>query len=43
MPPPGPGGVGLLTVATVTFANGGDNIGVFLPVFAATSTANVVT
>jgi cadmium resistance protein CadD (predicted permease) len=26
----------------VTFANGGDNIGVYLPVFATTSTANVV-
>lgn len=26
--------VGVLTVATVTFANGGDNIGVYVPVFA---------
>jgi cadmium resistance protein CadD (predicted permease) len=33
-------GVGLLTVATVTFANGGDNIGVYLPLFATTSAAN---
>jgi cadmium resistance protein CadD (predicted permease) len=36
-------GVGLLTVATVTFANGGDNIGVYLPLFATTSAGNVVT
>ena len=27
-------GVGILTVAAVTFANGGDNIGVYVPVFA---------
>ena len=27
-------GVGILSVATVTFANGGDNIGVYVPVFA---------
>ncbi|WP_134206372.1 cadmium resistance transporter [Mycobacteroides salmoniphilum] len=27
-------GVGVLQVATVTFANGGDNIGVYVPVFA---------
>jgi cadmium resistance protein CadD (predicted permease) len=27
-------GVGVLSVATVTFANGGDNIGVYVPVFA---------
>jgi cadmium resistance protein CadD (predicted permease) len=27
-------GVGVMTVATVTFANGGDNIGVYVPVFA---------
>jgi len=26
--------VGVLTVAAVTFANGGDNIGVYVPVFA---------
>ena len=30
----GHGGVGTLTVAAVTFANGGDNIGVYIPVFA---------
>ncbi|WP_327238376.1 cadmium resistance transporter [Streptomyces sp. NBC_01317] len=28
------GGLGPLTVAAVTFANGGDNIGVYVPVFA---------
>ncbi len=28
------GGVGVLQVAAVTFANGGDNIGVYVPVFA---------
>ena len=27
-------GVGTATVAAVTFANGGDNIGVYVPVFA---------
>ena len=42
-PAPGARGVGLFTVATVTFANGGDNIGAYLPVFATTSPANVVT
>jgi len=31
------------TVATVTFANGGDNIGVYLPVFATADTADVLT
>ena len=40
---PGAAGVGVLSVATVIFANGGDNIGVYLPVFATTSTAHVVT
>lgn len=35
-------GIGVLSVGTVTVANGGDNIGVYLPVFATTSTANVV-
>ncbi|HTJ35074.1 MAG TPA: cadmium resistance transporter [Dactylosporangium sp.] len=34
-PDAGPGnGVGALQVAAVTFANGGDNIGVYVPVFA---------
>ncbi|GAA4971906.1 cadmium resistance protein CadD (predicted permease) [Nonomuraea thailandensis] len=31
---PGAGGPGALEVAAVTFANGGDNIGVYVPVFA---------
>ena len=31
--PTGKGGPSLLTVAGVTFANGGDNIGVYVPVF----------
>ncbi|MGI5240426.1 cadmium resistance transporter [Dactylosporangium sp. CA-139066] len=35
----GPGGPRLLEVAAVTFANGGDNIGVYVPVFA---TAGIV-
>lgn len=30
----GQSGAGVLTVAAVTFANGGDNIGVYVPVFA---------
>lgn len=34
--------VNALTVAAVTFANGGDNIGVYVPVFASVSTAAVV-
>jgi len=34
--------VSVPSVATVTFANGGDNIGVYLPVFATATTANVV-
>ena len=38
----GTAGVGIVSVATVTFANGGDNIGVYLPVFATTTTGNVV-
>jgi cadmium resistance protein CadD (predicted permease) len=35
-------GPGLLTVAGVTFANGGDNIGVYVPVFAASGTGALV-
>ncbi|NLG23604.1 MAG: cadmium transporter [Actinomycetales bacterium] len=35
--------VGTLTVAAVTFANGGDNIGVYVPVFATASTTAVIT
>lgn len=34
--------VGVLTVAAVTFANGGDNIGVYVPVFATAGTTAVV-
>lgn len=43
--PPRPSGAppGVLVVAAVTFANGGDNIGVYLPVFTTTDTAGVVT
>jgi cadmium resistance protein CadD (predicted permease) len=37
------GGPTALTVATVTFANGGDNIGVYVPVFATTDRAGFVT
>src|SRR3954470_5140972 len=32
----------VLTVAAVTFANGGDNIGVYVPVFATVGTAGIV-
>jgi len=31
---------GMLTVATVTFANGGDNIGTYIPLFATLTTTN---
>ncbi|GAB3891880.1 cadmium resistance transporter [Kibdelosporangium lantanae] len=34
--------VGLLSVALVTFANGGDNIGVYVPVFATAGTGGLV-
>ena len=34
--------VGILTVAAVTFANGGDNIGVYVPVFATASTTAII-
>lgn len=34
--------VSALTVAAVTFANGGDNIGVYTPVFATVDTAGVI-
>lgn len=34
--------VGVLTVAGVTFANGGDNIGVYVPVFLNVDTATVI-
>ncbi|OXM55064.1 cadmium transporter [Amycolatopsis thailandensis] len=35
-------GPGVLAVAGVTFANGGDNIGVYVPVFANTGTSGLV-
>lgn len=35
------GGPTMLTVAAVTFANGGDNIGVYVPVFAAAGTGSL--
>lgn len=34
--------VGVLTVAAVTFANGGDNIGVYVPVLATASTTAII-
>lgn len=37
----GQGGAGVLTVAGVTLANGGDNIGVYVPVFATTDRAGL--
>ncbi len=37
------GGTAVLTVAGVTLANGGDNIGVYVPVFATTDTSGLVT
>ncbi|RZT85678.1 cadmium resistance protein CadD (predicted permease) [Pseudonocardia sediminis] len=40
---PNDGDVGILTVATVTLANGGDNIGVYVPVLANAGTAGMVT
>ena len=39
----GPSQLGVLTVAAVTFANGGDNIGVYIPVFAVAGVAGMVT
>lgn len=36
-----PGGAAVLQVATVTFANGGDNIGVYVPVFAVAGTSGM--
>lgn len=33
--------VGILTVAAVTFANGGDNIGVYVPIFAVSTIATI--
>lgn len=37
----GAGGPGPLEVAAVTFANGGDNIGVYVPVFATAGTGGM--
>lgn len=34
--------VGVLTVAAVTFANGGDNIGVYVPVFLTVGTTGII-
>ena len=39
--PTGNGGPSLLTVAGVTFANGGDNIGVYVPVFVTAGNARL--
>jgi cadmium resistance protein CadD (predicted permease) len=36
------GGVGVLAVAAVTFANGGDNIAVYVPVFATAGDAGLI-
>jgi cadmium resistance protein CadD (predicted permease) len=36
-------GPGVLTVATLTLANGGDNIGVYVPVFTTTSVGGLLT
>ncbi|MGB3485973.1 MAG: cadmium resistance transporter [Mycobacterium sp.] len=38
-----PQGAGVMQVATVTFANGGDNIGVYVPVFAVAGVAGMTT
>jgi len=37
-----PAAVGVLAVAAVTFANGGDNIGVYVPVFATAGTGGLI-
>ncbi|MDF2830721.1 MAG: putative quaternary amine transporter [Mycobacterium sp.] len=39
----GPSQLGVWTIAAVTFANGGDNIGVYIPVFAVAGVAGMVT
>ncbi|MEV4548749.1 cadmium resistance transporter [Nonomuraea wenchangensis] len=39
--PSGPGGPAALAVAAVTFANGGDNVGVYVPVFATSGPAGI--
>jgi cadmium resistance protein CadD (predicted permease) len=38
----GPGGPTILKVATTTFANGGDNIGVYVPVFTNVGTSGMI-
>ena len=38
----GPGGPTILKVATTTFANGGDNIGVYVPVFTNVGTSGTI-
>ncbi len=38
---PRDGGPGVLEVATVTFANGGDNVGAYVPVFAVAGAASI--
>jgi cadmium resistance protein CadD (predicted permease) len=38
----GRGGAGVVTVASVTFANGGDNIGVYVPAFAVAGTSGTI-
>jgi cadmium resistance protein CadD (predicted permease) len=42
-PRPPASGPGVFAVAAVTFANGGDNIGVYVPVFATTGTSALLT
>jgi cadmium resistance protein CadD (predicted permease) len=42
-PEPGTSGPGVLAVAAVTLANGGDNIGVYVPVFTTAGTAGLIT
>ena len=39
---PGPGGPTILEVATTTFASGGDNIGVYVPVFTGVGTSSTI-
>jgi cadmium resistance protein CadD (predicted permease) len=41
-PPTRFGGSGVFTVAAVTLANGGDNIGVYVPVFATAATTSLI-
>jgi cadmium resistance protein CadD (predicted permease) len=41
-PAAGPAGLGVVKVALVTFTNGGDNIGVYVPVFAAVGAGGTI-